>query len=163
MSRDCEHRVLIWSSVQSWVCACNLCNDAGESPLEPATRSLRSASSSCTTATLKLLTSVMAEAMAGQMASGRPPPSRREVSAEKRSSWRFSTAALSCMPAIDSDLSSTTARIIPKATKNLGVFQSSPGIIRFGARRSTSRPRGNTAPQQKNPPAMVSMAGDARQ
>src|ERR1700733_4643997 len=101
--------------------------------------------------------------MAGQTASGRPRPSNWDVMAEKRSNWRFRTAALYCMPAIDSDLSSTTARIIPKATKNLGVFQSSPGIIRLGARRSTSRPRGKTAPQQKNPPAMVSMAGDERQ
>jgi hypothetical protein len=66
------------------------------------------------------------------------------------------------MPEIDFDLSSTTARIIPKATKNLGVFHSFPGMIRLGAIRSISNPMGNTAPQQENPPAIVNMAGDRR-
>src|SRR5271163_2660361 len=124
---------------------------------------LCSASSSWTTATPKPVTAVIAEAIAGQKVSGRTPPNSREVIVEKRSNCRLSTSALCCMPAIDSDLSSTTARIIPNATKNLGVFQSSPGIIRLGAKRSTSNPRGKTAPQQKNPPAIVSMAGDERE
>jgi hypothetical protein len=66
------------------------------------------------------------------------------------------------MPEIAFDLSSTTARIIRKATKSLGVFDSSPGMIRLGAIRSISNPMGNTAPQQKNPPAVVNMAGDGR-
>src|SRR5208282_6221878 len=67
------------------------------------------------------------------------------------------------MPAIDSDLSSTTPRIIPRATKSSGVFHSSPGIIKFGVRRSINHTMGNAAPQLKNPPAIVRVAGDARQ
>jgi hypothetical protein len=62
------------------------------------------------------------------LVSGLAPLNSREVIAEKRSSWRLSTCALCCMPKIDFDLSSTTARIIPTATKNLGVFQQDLGF-----------------------------------
>src|SRR5271166_4910901 len=63
------------------------------------------------------------------------------------------------MPAIDFDLSSTTARIMPSATKSLGVFQSSAGIVRWGVRRSINNLMGNDAPQVKNPAAIVRIAG----
>src|SRR5208283_2819694 len=138
-------------------------NDSTDSPLEPVTFNLRSASSSWTTATLKLLTSVIAAAMAGQMVSSSAPLNSREVMAEKRSNRRLSRSALYCMPAIDSDLPSTTARIIPRATKSLGVFHSSAGSIRWGVRRWINHAMGNAAPQLKNPPEIVRMAGEGRQ
>src|SRR5208283_3425150 len=137
--------------------------DSAGSPLQPATRNLRSASSSWTTATLKSLTSVIAEAMAGQIVSNSALLNSREVMAEKRSSRRLRLSAFCCIRATESDSSSTTARIIPRATKSLGVFHSSAGIIRLGVKPWINHAIGNAAPQLKNPPAIVRIAGDLRQ
>src|SRR5262249_23238686 len=90
------------------------------------------------------------------------PVNRREVMPANFCNWRLSLASLSLADFKYSDLSSSKVRIIPRATKNLGVFQSSGLICRLGHLASTSTPTGNTAPHRKKPPALAITPGDHR-
>jgi hypothetical protein len=60
------------------------------------------------------------------------------------------------------DLSSTMARIMPNATRNLGTFHSSGFSFTCGNSQSINMAAGKTAPQAAKPPTTVTTPGDQR-
>src|SRR4029077_8298381 len=110
----------------------------------------------------KVLVSRMASAISLHIEFTSTPFSRREViPANFCSCWLTLRSRLRA-DLRNSDLSSSSVRIIPKATKNLGVFHSSGFTFNCGAHLSSMAPIGNTDPHSKKPPALVITPGVQR-
>src|SRR5215471_8733120 len=90
-----------------------------------------------------VLVSVMASAISGHKETASTPVSRREVMPENFCSWRLSLCSRSMADFKNVDLSSNKVKIMPKATKNLGVFHSS-GLMWGCGQRKDRTPKHET-------------------